>query len=45
MLEKMKREDPAMRFSYVFDTTLNDRDGLDASDPKIVNFFIQTPMM
>ena len=45
MLEKMKREDPAMKFSYVFDTTFNERDGLDASDPKIVTLFIQTPMM
>ena len=34
-----------MKYSYVLDTTLNQTEGLDPTDPKIETIFIQTPMM
>jgi hypothetical protein len=34
-----------MKSSYILDTTLNETDGLDPTDPKIEVLLIQTPMM
>ena len=33
MLEKMKTEDPQLKFSYMFDTSLHQRERLDPENP------------
>lgn len=45
MLEKMKTEEPQLKFSYMFDTSLHQRERLDPANPQIEILLIQTPMM